>query len=142
MKCYYCRILFLSLLLIVSCCYAKEEEERMKKQQEILAIDDGQNSTMHHRRAKKPRLSSPKFFVDPMHGCLRRPMIPTLRCWWIMYVKNPQSESKKWSKTFPRLRFRLPYSAFVDFLDMVEADHTDMILHKWRKPSTCFPHLC
>jgi hypothetical protein len=137
-KCY-SRILFL-LLFVVSCSYAEEEEERIKKQREVLAIGNGQNSTAMCHRAKKPRLSSPKFFVDPMHGCLR-PMISTLSCWWIMYVENPQPESKKWSKTF-RLRFRLPYSAFVDFLDMIQADHTDMILHKWRKPEAGFPHLC
>jgi hypothetical protein len=109
--------------------------------QQAIVNDKGES-----HRAKKPRTSNPKFFVDPMLRCLR-PMIPTLSCWWILYVENPQPECKKWSRTF-RSRFRLPYSSFLDLLNMILADHTDTILHKWRAAevrkgtASDFPHIC
>jgi hypothetical protein len=87
-----------------------------------------------------PRLSSSKFFVNPVNEWLPQTNDPNTEL-LIMFVENPQPESKKWSQTF-RLRICLPCSAFIDFLDMILAGHTDMILHKWRKPESGFPHLC
>ena len=81
-------------------------------------------------RREETRVRNPKFFVDPELGC-PRPMIPTMSSWWILYVQNPNPECKKWSKTF-RLQFCLPYTSFVDLLNRLMLDHTDIILKKWR----------
>ena len=96
------------------------------------------------RRQRGARKHHPKFFVDPEHGCLR-PMIPTMSSWWILYVQNPNPECKKWSNTF-RSRFRLPYTSFVDLLNALMLDRTDIILAKWRPTlrdgtTTPFPHV-
>lgn len=62
-------------------------------------------------------------------------------CW------KSKPDCKKWSKTF-QSRFRLPYSSFVDLLNVILQDHTDTILHKWRASevgkgaATDFPHSC
>lgn len=123
------------LSLIHLCC--AEEEERINKLVKIAKKSPS-------RQAKKRRSRNPKFFVDPELKCLR-PMIPTMSSWWILYVENPKPECKKWSKKF-RSRFRLPYSSFLDLLNMLTLDDTDIILSKWRptarkSSTTPFPHL-
>jgi hypothetical protein len=54
-------------------------------------------------------------------------------------------ESAAWKQeVVPDISFAVLPSmqCFIDFLDMILAGHTDMILHKWRKPESGFPHLC
>ena len=128
------------LLLMVHLCCAEVVE---KVKQETKAKRSA-SAICHPPAAKKTRVYHPKFFVDPEHGCLR-PMIPTMSSWWILYVQNPNPECKKWSNTF-RSRFRLPYTSFVDLLNALMLDRTDIILAKWRPTlrdgtTTPFPHV-
>jgi hypothetical protein len=116
----------LMLMMIYLCC--AQEVENIKQERRMMKRNTA--DICHPPVAKKTRVHNPKFFVDPELGC-PRPMIPTMSSWWILYVQNPNPECKKWSKTF-RLRFRLPYTSFVDFLNRLILHDTDIILKKWR----------
>jgi hypothetical protein len=115
----------LLLMMIYLCC--AEEMEKIKQE---MMMKQNTSASCRPPPAKKTRVHNPKFFVDPELGC-PRPMIPTMSSWWMLYVQNPNPECKKWSKTF-RSRFRLPYTSFVDLLNRLMLDHTDIILPKCR----------
>jgi hypothetical protein len=115
------------LLMMIHLCCAEEVE---KSKQETM-MKQNTSAICCPPAAKKTRVYNSKGFADPELGC-PRPMIPTLSSWWILYVQNPNPECKKWSQTF-RSRFCLPaYSSFVDLLNTLMHDHTDIILTKWR----------
>ena len=49
--------------------------------------------------------------------------------WYYNYITNPYPDQEKWSRLF-RLRFRMPYDAFLDLVDQCKKSSH---FHKWTK---------
>ena len=88
-------------------------------------------AVMETPRATKSRKRTPKYFMYPSTGVLRR-LTPTRSLWWVLYVQNPQPNCTRWSKSF-RNRFRMPYESYQAILSMLVNKDDEGLFCRWKR---------
>ena len=105
-----------------------------------LSTDDGQRITEPKVKKRRKKYDMRRLTFTNPHTGVRERYTFHHTLWYCNYITNPAPHNEKWNQLF-RLRFRMPYSAFIDLLDQCSqsdrfATWVNTRIHKYNKQET------